>query len=68
MKELKTEVRVFRVDAHCDKCGGRMVATGIALMSHPAQYIHVCGVCGHEENTHDGSKYPKLVYYDVTGG
>jgi predicted RNA-binding Zn-ribbon protein involved in translation (DUF1610 family) len=42
----------------CDKCGGEMITTGIALTSNPPQYPYECPKCGHVE-THT-QRYPGI--------
>lgn len=50
MPETKTEVRVFKVERVCDKCGdGKMVQTGPALLTYPALHPHACEDCGKVE-------------------
>lgn len=64
MTEVRKEQKVVKVDKYCDSCGqGLMRPTGIALMSHPAQYPHVCSSCKAEKNFR--VKYPYLEYVDA---
>ena len=59
--EKRVLVDTFKVRLFCDDCDGDMVATGEALMSNPAQYIHVCKNCGKVVRVR-GKKYPFIEY------
>lgn len=62
MGEVKYEVKTFKVEMKCDKCGkGYMRPTGnVALATYPLQYPHECTNCGHIEIY--TRKYPYEVY------
>lgn len=46
MSETFKEAKTFLVNYECDKCGEEVKQTGIALLTNPAQYQHVCQQCG----------------------
>lgn len=46
MPETFKEAKTFLVNYECDKCGEEVKQTGIALMTNPAQYQHLCEKCG----------------------
>ena len=46
IKQAKTQI----VDYLCDKCSeGWMRPNGIAYMSYPARYVHICNKCGNKD-------------------
>lgn len=59
--ERRTEVKTFKVTLGCDRCGGEMRPTGVAIMSSPPQYPHECGKCGDTQNIID-KQYPYVAY------
>lgn len=64
MSETKTKIQPFQIDYVCNECGeGRMRPTGLALLSHPPKYPHVCDKCGKERIFRES--YPKIVYEEV---
>lgn len=62
--ETKTEVKTFRIDMNCDKCGGKMRPTGMVYGMNPPSYPHRCEECG------DGAtfsvRYPYVKYEEIT--
>lgn len=52
MHEISRPAEAAIIDCQCDKCGeGAMRhADGVALMSDPPQYRHVCTSCGYAQN------------------
>lgn len=51
--EEEREVKTFRVDFRCPKCGiGYLRHNGAVLTSHPAQYPHSCQdqLCGYTQS------------------
>lgn len=46
MSEIKTEVRTYLVEYHCDECeNGLLRTTGAVQTSNPPRYEHVCTNC-----------------------
>ena len=41
LKKRKVKA-MYITEAICDKCGGRLVSTGICLTTYPAQYPYQC--------------------------
>lgn len=65
MAEIRMEVRAVQISLICDECGtGEMIPTGVALMSSPPQYPHVCSNCGASINVR-GKRYPFIDYESV---
>lgn len=62
MKEVKEEVKVFRIHMYCE-CGGEMLPTGNVLSCWPERYSHQCNKCGSIDSYID--KYPKIEYETV---
>jgi len=60
----ETKVETLLVNAYHETCGGKFKATGMQLLSMPAQYPHVCIVCGHQE-TFRGVRYPKTIIREI---
>lgn len=61
MGEVKKKVDSYTVTYTCSKCEqGDMVPTGIALMSYPPKYPHVCNNCGNTMVL--SQRYPRQVY------
>lgn len=62
MPEVKRELKAFRVDMICDRCGeGIMEASdNLVLLTDPAQYKHTCNKCGY--TTIYSSSYPHIIY------
>ena len=58
-KEIKTEVKTFRIELQCDECDGIMSHNGIVLTSNPPLFPHECDKCGYRKNVR-GIKYPYL--------
>lgn len=58
--EKKTEVRVYRIELYCDKCGGRMNMTWWVLLTFPERYWYECSSCWN--TTTDCNKYPYITY------
>ena len=68
--EVKSELKVFKVEQACDetvngiKCGGSMTqpknSVGMAFMSNPPQYPHLCDKCGFRKNFL--KTYPAIEY------
>lgn len=59
--EVRTLMRVVKVDRRCSTCGkGRLRPTGVELTSNPPQYPHACPACGAAENLPD--RYPKITH------
>ena len=42
MLKRKKVKAMYITEAICDKCGGRLVPTGICLTTYPAQYPYQC--------------------------
>lgn len=59
MKKSKP-IDVELVELYCDKCGARMVPTGIVTLSYPAQYEYKCDECGHKEKHRH--EYPRVIW------
>lgn len=62
--EKRKRVDTYQVELVCDICPGqtgKMIPTGEALMSYPAQYPHACNQCGTIVNIR-GRKYPYIDY------
>ena len=60
--EEKKEVRTFKVDFKCPKCGaGYLRPTGIVCDNNPPTYPHKCTNCNYNKVI-KGHKYPYLVY------
>lgn len=55
-----TPVKVVREDLYCDKCGTKMISTGIALMSNPTQYPYTCPECHWDIRVFE--QFPKITY------
>jgi hypothetical protein len=58
MPERQREVLAYTIDYLCDECGEPMKQTGIALMSNPPIYPHVCKN-GHTKTFRD-KQYPHI--------
>ncbi len=59
--ETKLEIAPKLVEWKCE-CGGEVSATGITLLSNPAQYEHRCVECGKEVNLMRLYPYIEVVY------
>lgn len=61
--EKVANARVIVVENVCDKCGkGTMKLHGnTVLLTHPAQYPHICENCGHTENYPFTYPYHRIV-------
>lgn len=61
MPEIEKEVKQVLVEYFCDLCHtGKMKPTGVALLTYPAQYPHVCDNPECEERDRFGKTYPYL--------
>jgi hypothetical protein len=59
-REIKKEVKTYKVEMCCDKCdSGKMLPTGRSFLTHPMQYQHACDKC---ENTEDF----RVIYPHIT--
>jgi len=66
MAEIKTEVKVYKIDYVCDECkDGFLLPTGVMLPTCPAQYPHKCSnsLCNRQITFRN--QYPRIVYDDV---
>jgi len=64
MEEIK-EVKTFKVDYKCPKCGkGYLRPTGTVLTSYPPQYPHKCTKCDYMETFMDKT-YPYYTYKEI---
>jgi predicted SprT family Zn-dependent metalloprotease len=57
MKEIRTEVKTFRVTLACD-CGGEAISTGIVYSTWPEQIEYRCVKC--EQKLASPNRYPCL--------
>ena len=64
MSEQITEVHTFLIHLICDECGGKMLPTGIMLLSDPPIYPHKCNICNTSIEIRE-FKYPKTMYKEV---
>ena len=48
MREYRTEVQTFNVDALCE-CGGKLLPTGVYYPTAPPKVPHKCDKCGEVE-------------------
>ena len=65
MSEVKTPVVAMNVEYICDECGeGRMIHTGVCLLSSPPQYPHQCNKCGHVKTLREC--YPLIRYEPIS--
>lgn len=62
MKEIKEEVKTFKVKAMCD-CGGEYKPTGRVFDVWPPHYVHECNKCSTSSSF--TSHYPKLVHENI---
>lgn len=53
------------VELYCDKCGGRMTATGYVTQFHPTRYQHQCVKCGYQEMRRH--EYPRVIWKEREG-
>ena len=61
--ETKMQINTRMVEYKCDKCGeGKMIPTGIVLLTYPGQYEHKCNNCGFIMNFF--AKYPYVEYFN----
>lgn len=59
MPKIETPVGWVLEEYVCDACGkGKMIPTGMTLMSQPAQYPHRCDTCDAHQNFK--ARYPNL--------
>lgn len=64
MEQPRKPQYIQYVDYTCDSCGeGRMLPTGIALLSYPAKYEHKCTKC--ESKQYFQETYPAIRYVDI---
>lgn len=64
MMSIKTqEMKTFREDLYCDKCGYIMVDTGKVYTTHPPQYEYICTQCRHSVSSI--YFYPNIVYVPI---
>ena len=66
MAEIKTEVKVYKIEYVCDECkDGFLLPTGRELLSYPPQYPHKCSnpLCNRQITFRQ--RYPRTVYEDV---
>ena len=63
MGELKSRVRVYRIDYICDEdgCEGFVLPTGLVLDSYPPFYEHECKLCGKGYSFHN-IRYPRTIH------
>lgn len=67
MPETKYEVKVFRVNYTCDKCGNAPICyTGTRLDSYPPWYVHRCPAC--KATRRCRKTYPRVEYLKVGEG
>ena len=64
-EEIRTEVKVYRVEKPC-ACGkGVLEATGLTQPMNPPNYFHECTACNHGEWVRGGKRYPIIEYGEV---
>lgn len=62
MKFIDSEVKAYERQYVCPHCDvGYLKNTGMALMSNPPQYVHICTHCDKTTNVR-GEQYPKIIY------
>lgn len=49
-REIKTEVKTYKVDIQCLECDGNMKATGRSFLTFPQKFQHKCTKCDYTEN------------------
>lgn len=65
MGEKRFKVETYEVKYICDACGSsEVLPTGVALMSSPPQYPHVCKSCGKEYRFRN-KEYPYTEYVTI---
>lgn len=57
------EVKVYQDKLYCPVCEHEMIATGVVLLSYPAQYEHECPKC--KKILITGKSYPCIRYEEV---
>ena len=60
--EIKRELKTIEVDFKCPKCDdGRLRTNGIALLTDPIKYEHICNKCFNYTETFN-IEYPHIIY------
>jgi hypothetical protein len=65
MKEIRKEVRSYRVTLTCD-CGAEMKTTGTVYLTYPEKIEYQCVLCGIKLTS--TKRYPYTTYEDMEGG
>lgn len=68
MIEIRTELKVYKVELQCEKCDeGTMISTGEYQAVSPLRYFHKCSnkQCDNQIVIPGGKKYPVLEYKEV---
>ena len=60
----KVYVRPYILAGYCDKCGGRLKATGIVYTTYPEIYEYACVECGHRQESH--AMLDTVLYEEIT--
>ncbi len=47
----KILVKPYIMAGYCDKCGGRLRATGLCYTTYPAYFEYSCEECGHRQES-----------------
>lgn len=59
-REIKTEIKAYKIDISCKNCDGNMSPTGRSFLTYPQQFEHKCTKCDSTENFTD--IYPKTIF------
>lgn len=57
--EKESEVKVFKIEYHCDKCGEELKFDGMITLNNPPKYQYTCK-CG--ERYLLDKLYPIIIY------
>ena len=63
MKIEKVKITPYVKVGYCEKCGGRLKATGMVFLTYPAIYEYKCTECGNIEESKE--KLDEIVYEEV---
>ena len=63
--EQSINVKAVKVKYFCDECGKEVLPSGIALLSYPVQYEHICtnGKC--DKTYRFEKEYPSVEFFDL---
>jgi hypothetical protein len=59
-REIKTEVKTYKVDILCSICDGVMHSTGVTFLTNPQKFEHKCTKCDYKESFIE--LYPTIKY------